>query len=261
MMLVILSPAKKLDWTDVEVHTTTAPKFQNDACYLASVALELDVAGLRKLMSISDDLAALNHARFSTFAARPSAEKTRPAAFAFAGDTYVGLDVRTLDEDAMRWAADHLRILSGLYGLLRPLDRIQPYRLEMGSRLATEHGASLYEYWGDRISTTLNATGRAVKKNILVNCASGEYFGAVNAKALKLDVISPVFLEVRGTEAPKIISFFAKRARGAMARFILENRLIDPTDLRAFSAGGYAYAPEKSTPERPVFLRELPGAG
>lgn len=252
-MLTVISPAKRLDWSPVDGETTE-PAFAQDAVALARVARGLDVADLRKLMHISEDLARLNRDRFAAFADAPQAEATRPAAFAFAGDTYTGLEARRLDADALRWAQGHLRILSGLYGLLRPLDAIQPYRLEMGSRLVTDRGASLYDWWGDRLSLALNAAAEEVGAKALVNCASTEYFSAVQPDALRLRVITPVFLDERDGEA-RIISFHAKKARGAMARFIMENRLADPADLGAFATGGYAFRPAMSEGDRMVFLR------
>lgn len=253
-MLVILSPAKKLDWT-ARPAATTRPEFQADAVALADVARGLGVPGLKKLMHISDKLAELNLERFQTFQADPESDATRPAIHAFAGDTYTGLDAASLDADALEWAQDRLRILSGLYGLLRPFDAMQPYRLEMGSRLKTEQGKSLYDYWGDRIAQALNTAAGEADAGVIVNCASQEYFGAVDQCALRPRVVTPQFLDSRDGAEPKVISFFAKKARGAMARFILENRLTDPVALRDFTTGGYAYDPTRSAPDRPVFTR------
>jgi cytoplasmic iron level regulating protein YaaA (DUF328/UPF0246 family) len=252
-MLVVISPAKRLDWAERDI-PVTAPEFQEDAIRLARTARNLTLGDLQKLMDISPDLARLNRDRFRTFAEAPDAETTRPAALAFAGDTYQGLEAASLDQDELAWAQDHLRILSGLYGLLCPLDAIQPYRLEMGSRLKTRRGGSLYEYWRDDIAKALNAQAGEVGTDVLVNCASQEYFGAVALKTLKLRVITPVFMEDKGG-APKIVSFFAKKARGAMARFIVQNRLVDPDALTDFDSGGYVYTPEMSEPDRPVFVR------
>jgi cytoplasmic iron level regulating protein YaaA (DUF328/UPF0246 family) len=252
-MLVVISPAKRLDWTD-RSNVQTEPAFQDDAKRLARTARNLTLGDLQKLMAISPDLARLNRDRFRVFVDEPNLDVTRPAALAFAGDTYLGLEATSLDDEELTWAQDHLRILSGLYGLLRPLDAIQPYRLEMGSRLKTRRGASLYDYWRDQLSKALNAQAQQTESTILVNCASQEYFTAVAPKALKLQVITPAFMEDKDG-VPKIVSFFAKRARGAMARFIVQNRLTDPTALVDFDTGGYAFNPEMSTPDRPVFLR------
>ena len=183
----------------------------------------------------------------------------KPAALAFAGDTYQGLEAASLDADEMAWAQDHLAILSGLYGVLRPLDAIEPYRLEMGSRLATDRGRTLYDFWGDRIARALDAQAAEVGSDTLVNCASQEYFGAVDRTALGLRVITPVFMEERGG-TPKVISFYAKKARGAMARFIIQNRLRDAESLTAFDTGGYRHVPDLSEPDSPVFLRDHPAS-
>lgn len=257
-MLVVISPAKRLDWDarDVEV---TAPDYQEDAIRLAKTARNLTLGKLKGLMDLSDDLARLNRDRFKAFEDTPAPEITRPAALAFAGDTYQGLEASSLSAEEMSWAQDHLRILSGLYGVLRPLDAIQPYRLEMGSRLKTRRGETLYAYWRDALSKALNSQAEAMNTDVLINCASQEYFGAVAPKALKLKVITPQFMEDKGDgKGPKIVSFFAKKARGAMARFVIQNRLIEADGIKGFETGGYAYRADLSTDERPVFLRDYP---
>jgi cytoplasmic iron level regulating protein YaaA (DUF328/UPF0246 family) len=257
-MLVVISPAKRLDWAARDV-VATEPAFQVDAIRLATTARNLTLGKLKDLMHLSDDLARLNRDRFRAFAAEPEADITRPAALAFAGDTYQGLEADTLDADELAWAQDHLRILSGLYGVLRPLDAIQPYRLEMGSRLKTRRGQNLYDYWGDELSRALNADAKAVDSRLLVNCASQEYFGAVAIKSLKLEVVTPQFMEDKGDgKGPKIVSFFAKKARGAMARFIVQNRLTTAEQIRDFDTGGYIWQKETSSEERPVFVRPYP---
>lgn len=256
-MLVCISPAKSLDWSERRGVATTTPDFGKEALSLAKTARNLTLGDLKKLMSISDDLARLNRDRFKAYQADPSTEITRPAALAFNGDTYQGLDAKTLDDDDMTWAQDHLRILSGLYGVLRPLDDIQPYRLEMGSRLKTRRGTNLYAYWGDTIAKALNAQAAKTGATTLVNCASQEYFGAVDLKALKIDVVTPQFLELKDGKA-KMVSFFAKRARGAMARFVVQNRLTYVEDIKGFDLGGYAYDADLSTNENPVFIRDYP---
>jgi hypothetical protein len=253
-MLTVISPAKKLDLAPLPLPAgmePTAPAFGAEASALARVARRLAVADLQHLMEISEPLARLNRDRFMAFDKAPEAIK--PAALMFDGDTYAGLEAKTMAPDAWLYAQGHLRILSGLYGLLRPLDAIQPYRLEMGSRLATRRGHSLYDWWGTRISKALNAAAAEAGTDILLNCASVEYFGAVAARALKLRVVTPVFLEDRAGGA-KTISFLAKRARGAMARFVVEHRLRDAADLRGFAAGGYAFDAARSTGERMVFV-------
>jgi cytoplasmic iron level regulating protein YaaA (DUF328/UPF0246 family) len=252
-MLVVISPAKKLDMSVDDRSPVTSPAFATDAETLAAVARGLSHDDLRSLMSISPALAELNAERFAAFGTQP----VKAAALAFAGDTYQGLEAHTLDDDEMAWAQTHLRILSGLYGVLRPMDAIEPYRLEMGSRLKTEKGASLYEYWGTRLAEALNAQAEAAGSQALVNCASQEYFGAVDRNSLSMPVITPVFKEIKDGRS-RIVSFFAKKARGAMARHIVQNRLTNPVDLQGFSAGGYRYAAEASDSETMVFERDYP---
>jgi len=255
-MLTVISPAKRLNFGPAPLPIAPSqPMFQADAAALARTARRLSVAKLRALMTISDDLARLNQGRFRAFQEVPEDEATKPAALAFAGDTYLGLEAATLDAEEMRWAQDHLRILSGLYGLLRPMDRIQPYRLEMGSRLATRRGKTLYQYWGQRLATALNETAASTGATALVNCASVEYFSAVPEGALSLSVLTPVFQDVKNGKA-KVISFFAKKARGAMARFIVQNRITDPEGLRDFDLGGYRFRPDLSEGQALVFRRD-----
>ncbi|WP_299047460.1 peroxide stress protein YaaA [uncultured Tateyamaria sp.] len=257
-MLVVISPAKRLDWAERDVQMT-APAMQDDAVRLARTARNLTLGKLKSLMDLSDDLARLNRDRFQAFEDTPAEDVTRPAMLAFAGDTYQGLNAETLSDHDTAYAQDHLRILSGLYGLLRPLDAIQPYRLEMGSRLKTRRGTSLYDYWRTDLAKALNAQGQKTGSDMLVNCASQEYFGAVPEKALKLHLITPAFMEDKG-QGPKIVSFFAKRARGAMARHIIQNRVTNLDGVCAFDADGYVYRPELSTDAKPVFVRPYPAA-
>lgn len=254
-MLVTLSPAKKLNMDPVKGIAPTDPPFPADTMELVDVARNLTLKDLRSMMSISQDLAVTNRDRFKAFEEHPTAEQTRPAAFMFSGDTYKGLDIRTLDPNAIRWAQQRVRILSGLYGLLRPLDAIQPYRLEMGSKLKTDRGGSLYTFWGEKIADELNNAAQSLDTAAVVNCASEEYFKAVNRKALKLRIITPVFKNVKNGKA-KVISFYAKQARGAMARFICENQIENPAALLEFSAGGYVYEAGESSADSPVFIRE-----
>ncbi|NSX53205.1 peroxide stress protein YaaA [Parasulfitobacter algicola] len=256
-MLVVVSPAKKLDMSPVNGVQPTSPVFQDRANELAGIARQLSVSDLQKLMGISENLAKLNAGRFADFAIASHAENAKPAVLAFAGDTYQGLDAKSLDADEMAWAQDHLRILSGLYGLLRPLDMTQPYRLEMGSRLKTSRGKSLYDYWGDDIADALNKDARILQADTLINCASQEYFGAVDLDALKLRVITPVFMEIKNGDA-KIVSFYAKKARGAMARFMIERRITNPESLKDFDIGGYSFDKNASDADRWVFLRDYP---
>lgn len=259
-MLVVISPAKRLDWEERDVDVTQ-PDFQDDAIRLTKTARNLTLGKLKALMGLSDDLARLNRDRFKAFEDQPEPDVTRPAALAFAGDTYQGLKAWDFAAEDLAWAQDHLRILSGLYGVLRPLDAIQPYRLEMGSRLKTRRGASLYDYWRDDLSNALNAQAESVGTDALINCASQEYFGAVAPKALKLRVVTPQFLEdKRDGKGPKMVSFFAKKARGAMARYVVQNRLTEIDAIKAFDTDGYAFDVQASTPDKPVFVRDYPAS-
>ncbi|MBV7380365.1 peroxide stress protein YaaA [Maritimibacter dapengensis] len=249
-MLIVVSPAKKLNETAPSTTGGTEPYFADETAKLVATARRLKAGDLMKLMHISENLGKLNAARFAGF----GEAEVKQAIELFDGDTYTGFDAASLDPDAMDYAQDHLRILSGLYGLLRPRDLIAPHRLEMGTRLKTRRGGSLYDFWGDRVAKRLNEEAGALGTKTLVNCASVEYFTAADRKALKLEVVTPKFFETKNGE-PRIVSFYAKQARGAMARFVCENRLTEPADLAAFTAGGYEYQPELSSPSEPVFLR------
>lgn len=253
-MLILLSPAKKLDFAEPDsTLPATQRRFVEDTAELAVTAKRQTQADLRKLMSISEDLARLNRERFQAF--DPEALDTGvQAAFAFAGDVYQGLEARTLDKEALSFAQDHVRILSGFYGMLRPLDRIQPYRLEMGVRLATKRGKSLYDFWGDRISKQINADLEGAAHPVVVNLASQEYFGAVDAKALKAPVVTPHFREEKDG-ASKVISFYAKKARGAMTRFAIDERIEAPEALKAFDRDGYRFDKAASTESDWIFTR------
>ena len=249
-MLVVISPAKKLDVQPFNDCKSTQPLFEHEVTELVETMRNLSPVELRSLMGISESLAKLNADRFSKFGSQDKS----PAVFTFAGDTYLGLDAPTLAPEAMAWAQNHLRVLSGLYGVLRPLDEIEPYRLEMGSRLATAGSQSLYQYWGSKISDALNTQAETTKSSVLVNCASKEYFSAVDLAALKIPIVTPVFMETKSGKA-KIISFHAKKARGAMARFIVQNKITDKEDLKDFDAGGYRYQPDQSNIDNLVFIR------
>lgn len=257
-MLFVLSPAKSLDFSPAapEVPSTCPDAFAKDTAELLGVARKLTRTDLGRLMDISDKLADLNFQRFQAFDAEPDAG-TVQAALAFAGDVYDGLDARSLDAGDLAWAQDHVRILSGLYGLLRPLDRIQPYRLEMGTRLRTERGANLYDFWGDRIARALNEAAKGQADPTLVNLASVEYFGAVDARALKLPVLGVRFLEESDGEQ-QMISFWAKRARGMMARWAVEQRVEHVEALKRFDLGGYHFDKSASSEGEWVFVRPRP---
>jgi cytoplasmic iron level regulating protein YaaA (DUF328/UPF0246 family) len=259
-MLFVISPAKTLDFTPADPAVeATAPAMRKDTAALAAVARKLKALDLKRLMDISDALAELNVARFKSFDVKSSGERENEvqAAFAFAGDVYDGLNARTLDEAGLAWAQNHLRILSGLYGLLRPLDRIQPYRLEMGVRLKTDRGATLYDFWGDKISKALHAEAKTHADKTLINLASQEYFGAVDARVLKLPVIQCSFKEVKDGET-RLISFYAKRARGMMARYAIDHRIDRPEGLKGFDVDGYSFQAPLSSATEWVFTRPQP---
>ncbi|WP_292071296.1 peroxide stress protein YaaA [Brevundimonas sp. UBA7534] len=252
-MLIVLSPAKRLDFAPADPALPASERrFREDTTSLSKTARRQTRADLRRLMGISDDLAKLNAERFKAF--DPDSTDGVQAAFAFAGDVYEGLKARDLAPDALAFAQDHVRILSGFYGLLRPLDRIQPYRLEMGTRLKTRRGSSLYDFWGDRLSKQLNADAEGQVDPTLVNLASQEYFGAIDAKALKLPIVTPQFREEKDGES-RIISFFAKKARGSMTRFAIDERLEHAEDLKAFDRDGYRFDKAASSETEWIFIR------
>ncbi len=253
-MLMVISPAKAMNFTapDRGLPLTT-PVLKDDIAELDAVTRKLRPRDLRRLMDISEKLADLNHSRFQAF--DPSVEDGLQAAVAFNGDVYRGLEARTLDAKSFAWAQTHLRILSGLYGLLRPADAIQPYRLEMGAQLKTRRGKSLYQFWGDRISRELNEAAEGHKDRTLVNLASQEYFGAIDPKALTLPVVTCRFFEDRG-EVTKQISFMAKKARGLMARFVIDGRIDRVAGLKDFDREGYTFQASLSTDTDWVFLRK-----
>lgn len=211
-------------------------------------------AEVATLMSLSDPLAQLNVARYGAWRKTFTDRNSKPAALAFDGDVYGGLDAKSLTVDELQWAQDHVVILSGLYGALRPLDRLQPYRLEMGTKLATPGARDLYAYWGDTLAAYLNQRQRGAHAKVVVNLASQEYFRAADRRALKARVVECVFEEGRAG-GWQVISFFAKRARGLMARYAVKHRLDEPAGLREFAEEGYAFAPAVSTPDRLVFRR------
>ncbi|MEX0644243.1 MAG: peroxide stress protein YaaA [Parvularculaceae bacterium] len=256
-MLVLLSPAKNLNFDPVPAApAATKPALLKEAAALAGTAKTLTPAKIGKLMGVSAKLAELNYARFQAFRADNKGE-TKQAALAFNGDVYLGLNAKTMSKDDFAFAQEHLRILSGLYGLLRPLDAIQPYRLEMGSALTNARGKDLYAYWGDVLATEIDKTVNGHDDPTIVNLASHEYFNAVDAKALKAPVVAASFLDEKGGKL-RSLQFFAKKARGWMARWIIDNRVDRRADLKNFKAEGYAYRAGASTETHLVFTRPQP---
>ena len=255
-MYTVLSPAKKLDFSDPEKGLSkTKPLFLSDTAELVKRARKFKPQDLKRLMGISDNLATLNAERFKAFDVDGKGE-TKQAALAFAGDVYLGFDANSLSKEDLAFAQKHIGILSGLYGLLRPLDAIQPYRLEMGSRVDTKRGANLYEFWDGAITKAVVSQIKKSKTAVLLNLASNEYFSAVNAKSLDVPVIQPVFKEIHNGKA-KVYSFLAKKARGLMARHIVRERLNTPEDLKAFAIDRYKFDADASSETRWVFTRKF----
>lgn len=256
-MLFLLSPAKSLDFESPlgEVPPPTEPLFVPEATRLIGLLRKKKAAEVAELMDLSGPLAELNVARYKAWRRNPDSAQTRQAVLAFDGDVYGGLAARELPADDLAWAQEHLCVLSGLYGVLRPMDRLQPYRLEMGTRLETPQGSNLYQYWGTRVARYLNQRLQGQPQPVVVNLASQEYFRVVDRKALKARVIECVFEEHRDGGEYKIISFMAKRARGLMARYAITRRLTHPEQLQGFDAEGYAFDPAVSQSDRLVFRR------
>jgi cytoplasmic iron level regulating protein YaaA (DUF328/UPF0246 family) len=259
-MLYLLSPAKTLDYdTPISPESralATSPTFMAPAAELIALLSTRSPRQVAQLMDLSDDLASLNVARYQAWRPRNTVHNSRPAVLAFNGDVYEGLAAPTLSLDDLAWAQQHVAILSGLYGVLRPMDKLQPYRLEMGTGLHNPRGKDLYAFWGDTLAQHLNTRLRADPSPLLVNLASQEYFRAVQRKALKARVVECVFEDWKGGQY-KVISFFAKRARGLMARFAVQQRLDAPEGLRDFNAEGYAIDAAASEPDRLVFRRRV----
>lgn len=255
-MLLLLSPAKKLDYDSaLPERAHTQPLFVDEARALIKVLKTKTVAEVGELMSISEALSELNVQRYAQWKPQFDTKHARQAVLAFNGDVYEGLDARSLSAKQLDWAQEHVAILSGLYGALRPLDLMRPYRLEMGTRLQTSAGANLYAFWGARIAQYLDKRLSSDKHPIIVNLASDEYFKAVNRKALRARVVQCVFQEFKGGDY-KIVGFFAKRARGLMARYAIQHKVATPKGLTGFDLEGYAFAPDVSTEDKLVFRRK-----
>ena len=257
-MLAVISPAKKLDYeTPTGVRKHSIPDFASESEKLIRDLRKRSAKDLRKLMGINEKLAKLNEGRYKNWSREFSPENSRQAVMAFMGDVYVGLDARSLGTREITYAQAHLRILSGLYGILRPLDLMQPYRLEMGTQLTNARGPDLYSFWGNKLATALNEHAASIRTRYLVNLASHEYFNAVDADTLDLEVVTPVFKERMGDQY-RVLSFFAKKTRGMMARYIVQTRAKRPEDLRGFDTGGYAFNEAMSSAAKMVFTRDKP---
>ena len=256
-MLALISPAKTLDFEQpFPSFLITQPALLAQSEQLLPYCRALSPQDLSQLMSISDKLAGLNAARFASWQATHNKENSLPAIFAFKGDVYTGFDAQSLTDESIYFAQSHLGILSGLYGLLKPLDLIQPYRLEMGTKLKNSRGENLYEFWGDKISQRIQQALDEQGDNILVNLASDEYFKAVNTAILKAKIIKPIFLDYKNGKY-KVISFYAKKARGLMCRYIMQNQLTQIAQLKDFNLAGYYFVENESTETEFVFKRDL----
>ncbi|MAW24347.1 MAG: peroxide stress protein YaaA [Cellvibrionales bacterium TMED47] len=254
-MLTIISPAKKLDYSQLsEAQEFTQPLLLEHSEQLLNDLRLLSPDDICSLMGLSDKLGALNYERFQEWQTPFSTDNAKQAILAFKGDVYQGLDAEHMSTDELNWAQDNLRILSGLYGLLRPLDLMQPYRLEMGTKFANERGGNLYQFWGEIITNQLNKLLSVSPKSVLINLASNEYFKSVQPKNLQADIITPVFMDQKGDKY-KIISFFAKRARGLMSAFIIKNKITDVEQLKTFNVDGYSFNSAMSEGNKWVFCR------
>ncbi|WP_410515705.1 peroxide stress protein YaaA [Pantoea allii] len=254
-MLMVISPAKTLDYeSPLATQRFTQPALLEKSQQLIKIARKLSPAQVASLMSISDKLAHLNAERFNSWQPDFSLENARQAILAFKGDVYTGLQAETFSEKDFDFAQDHLRMLSGLYGLLRPLDLMQPYRLEMGIKLANPAGHDLYRFWGDLLTEKLNDALASQGDDVLINLASDEYFKAIKPKKLQARLIKPVFLDEKNGKF-KVISFYAKKARGLMSRYIIQHRLTKPEQLTRFDVDGYAFAADESRENELVFKR------
>ncbi|HIF9502323.1 TPA: peroxide stress protein YaaA [Photobacterium damselae] len=255
-MLIVVSPAKTLDYdSPLVTEQYTLPELTEHSQQLIEVCRELTPMDIARLMKVSDKIAGLNAARFAEWVPTFTPENARPAMFAFKGDVYTGLAAETMTDEQIAYAQQHFRMLSGLYGLLRPLDLMQPYRLEMGTKLANPRGANLYQFWGNIITDKVNLALAEQGDDILVNLASNEYFKSVKPKQVKGTIITPVFKDAKKGQY-KVISFYAKKARGLMARYIIDNQIDSIEKLKEFDAAGYYFVAAESTATELVFKRE-----
>lgn len=257
-MLILISPAKTLDFdSPLPQVRATQPAFLEQSATLVEDLRQLSPDGIASLMHISPKLGALNFERFVDWQTPFTKKNARPALLAFKGDVYTGLEAEKFSDEDFRFAQQHLRILSGLYGVLRPLDLIQPYRLEMGTRLRVGGNKDLYEFWGERLAAALQTELGKLKSDTVINLASNEYFRSVQKDALEATVISPAFKDLKNGSY-KIISFYAKKARGQMAGWLIRNQVTDTAELKKFRVGGYRYSAAHSKSLQPTFIRDLP---
>lgn len=255
-MLTVISPAKTLDYeTPPITETATLPEFSDHSAELIRQLRELSVQDIAVLMKLSDKLAALNVARYESWQPEFTRENAKQALLAFKGDVYTGLDAESFSETDLEFAQQNLRMLSGLYGLLKPLDLMQPYRLEMGTKFANSRGKDLYAFWGSIITEKLNELLAEQGSDVLVNLASNEYFKVVKKKELKARIITPVFKDQKNGQY-KIISFYAKKARGLMSRYIIQHQISDPEQLKDFDLEGYRFAETMSEGDTLTFIRD-----
>ena len=255
-MLALISPAKTLDYESAlptDLHTL--PRLLEHSQQLIDVSRKLSATDIANLMSVSEKIAKLNVERFHDWQSDFNFSNARQALFAFKGDVYTGLDAYNLNDQKLKYAQKHLRMLSGLYGVLRPLDLMMPYRLEMGTKLNNSRGHNLYEFWGDKITSLINDDLEQANSELLVNIASDEYYKSVNERKLKAEIIKPVFLDQKNGKY-KVISFYAKKARGLMARYIIENQLSKVEDLKSFNSDGYYFDANSSLQGELVFKRD-----
>ncbi|MCE6003786.1 peroxide stress protein YaaA [Acinetobacter junii] len=255
-MLALISPAKTLDYeTALPTDTYTQPRLLEQSQQLIDVCRKLSATEIASLMTVSEKIANLNVERFRDWNAEFDFSNARQALFAFKGDVYTGLDAYHLKDHDIDFAQQHLRMLSGLYGLLRPLDLMMPYRLEMGTKLKNSRGNNLYEFWGSIITDQINQDLAEIDAKLLVNLASDEYYKSVNEKKIRAEIIKPVFLDQKNGKY-KVISFYAKKARGLMARYLIENKLSQVEQLKAFDSEGYYFDAESSSDKELVFKRD-----
>jgi cytoplasmic iron level regulating protein YaaA (DUF328/UPF0246 family) len=255
-MLIVLSPAKTLDYSIDPKSNHTAPQFLSQSSKLIKTLKEKEPKDIASLMGLSDKLATLNFDRYQSWkASKVVSNNTKPSMLVFKGDVYQGLDAENFNSNQLKFAQKHLRILSGLYGILRPMDVIKPYRLEMGTKLQTPKGKNLYEFWGSSIQDNVLDDLNSQKSDLLINLASKEYFSVLGKMPDYVNVISPVFKDYKNGKH-KIISFYAKRARGLMAKWIIQQKIKDFEKLSDFNLDGYYYSEKESTLTEPVFLRD-----